>query len=113
MYIIKNDPYGVRLCKMFTQVCFTPSEDISQSIQYPIEEAKIIGSEGNLNVLKVDIFRTCSQINIWGNTEHLSHTSTKWHPPAVSKILILKIMKRNACTTNLPTKEKQKSIIFL
>jgi len=41
MYIIKNDPYGVRLCKMFTQVRSTPSEDISQSIQYPAEEARI------------------------------------------------------------------------
>lgn len=41
MYIIKNDPYGVRLCKMFTQVLSTPSEDISQSIRYPVEEASI------------------------------------------------------------------------
>lgn len=31
----------LRLCKMFTQVRSAPSEDISQPIQYPVEEARI------------------------------------------------------------------------
>lgn len=51
MYIIKNDPYGVRLCKLFTQVRSTPSEDISQSIQYPIEEARITVLKAALRVI--------------------------------------------------------------
>lgn len=109
MYIIKNDPYGVRLCKMFTQVCFAPSDDISQSIQYPVEEARITGSKGNLNVLKADIFWTCSQINVWGNIEHLSHTSTSGIHLQSPKILILKIKKRmHAQPSFLLKKRKRK-----
>lgn len=41
MYVIKNDPYGLRLCKMLAPVRSTPSEDISQLIQCPAEDARI------------------------------------------------------------------------
>lgn len=41
MYVIKNDPYGLRLCKMLAPDRSTPSEDISQPIQCPAEEARI------------------------------------------------------------------------
>lgn len=88
MYIIKNDPYGLRLCKTFTQVRSAPSEDISQPIQCPVEEARISVkgcSEGNLDVLKAGIFWTRSQISIWGITEHPSHiclqSDTHLQPP--------------------------------
>ena len=41
----------LRLCKMFTPVHSTPSEDIPQSIQYPVEEARITVLKAALRVI--------------------------------------------------------------